>query len=118
MDSRLPFYIAYQSPLVWGEERENRRDYEYMKAAYPDTAKRLLPHIEEECDRMEYEGSMMYDEYPDQLQLRVMSRRIYDRTMGQEENPGKWMQELIQVMLYQEICQRRREYRKYKRKFY
>ena len=66
MDSRLPFYIAYQSPLVWGEERENRRDYEYMKAAYPDTAKRLLPHIEEECDRMEYEGSMMYDEYPDQ----------------------------------------------------
>lgn len=115
MNAKLPFYIAYQSPVVWGDDRLNQRDYEYMKGVYPNTAKRLLPYIEEECDRMEYEGSMMYDEYPDQLGLRMMCRRIYGRAAEKEENPGKWLEELIQVMLYQEICQRRREYRKYRR---
>lgn len=113
MESRLPFYLAYQSPLLWENERMGQRDYEYMKAAYPDTAKRVLPYIEMECDRMEYEGSMMYDECPDQLQLRLMCRRVYDQTEGKEEHPGEWMMDLIHVMLYQEICERRREYRKF-----
>ncbi len=31
-------------------------------------AKRVLPYIEEECDRMEYDG-MMGDEYPDRLRF-------------------------------------------------
>ena len=35
--------------------------------------------MEDECDRMAYEGSVVYDEYPDQLQMRMMCRRIYDR---------------------------------------
>ena len=35
-----------------------------MKSMYPMSAKKILPYVEEECDRMEYEGSMIYDEYP------------------------------------------------------
>ena len=62
-----------------------------MKSLYPAAAKRLIPYIEEECDRMEYEGSMMYDEYPDQLQLRLMCRRIYDQAAQEEDNPGEWL---------------------------
>ncbi|MGN1267039.1 MAG: hypothetical protein ACI4UH_03785 [Dorea sp.] len=115
MNSKLPFYMAYQSPPFWSDERMNQRDYEYIKGAYPDTAKRLLPYIEEECDRMEYAGSLMYDEYPDQLQLRLMCRRIYGRVADGEKNAGKWLDELIQVMLYQEICQRRQEHRRYRK---
>mgnify|MGYP000110978602 CR=1 FL=1 len=56
-----------------------------MKSMYPQTAKKVLPYVEDECDRMEYEGSMMYDEYPDQLQLRLMCRRVYDRMMREEK---------------------------------
>lgn len=118
MDNRLPFYMAYQSPLFYDDDRMNRWDYDYMKSVYPDTAKRLLPFVEEECDRMEYDGSMMYDEYPDQLQLRLMCRRIYDRAKEGEEKPGQWLSDLIQVMTYQELCQRRCEQRKYRRRFY
>ena len=51
MDQRLPFYMVYQMPAFDGDERMIRRDYNYMKSAYPDTAKRLLPFVEEECDR-------------------------------------------------------------------
>lgn len=49
------------------------------KTMYPDAAKQLLPYIEDECDRVAYEGSVMFDEYPDQLQLHLMGRRVYDR---------------------------------------
>ena len=72
MENKLPFYMAYPVPLLYNDDRNARRDYDYMKSIYPDTAKRVLPYMEEECDRMEYDGSMMYDEYPDRLQLRLM----------------------------------------------
>ena len=50
---------------MYGTERTDRMDYDYMKSTYPDTAKRVLPLVEEECDRLEYSSSMIYDEYPD-----------------------------------------------------
>ena len=91
MENKLPFYMAYPVPLLYDDDRNARRDYDYMKSIYPDTAKRVLPYMEEECDRMEYDGSMMYDEYPDRLQLRLMCRRIYDKAEKEEENPGSWL---------------------------
>lgn len=127
MDEKLPYYMAYPMPLLYDDERQNQRDYEYMKSVYPGTAKRLIPYIEEECDRLEYTGSVMYDEYPDRLQLLLLCRRINNRAKEDEtkkdeakegEETGEWLQNLIQVMTYQELCQRRRENRSMRRKYY
>ena len=127
MENKLPFYMAYPVPLLYNDDRNARRDYDYMKSIYPDTAKRVLPYMEEECDRMEYDGSMMYDEYPDRLQLLLLCRRIYNRAKADEtkkdeakegEETGEWLQNMIQVMTYQELCQRRRENRSMRRKYY
>ena len=118
MENKLPFYMAYPVPLLYNDDRNARRDYDYMKSIYPDTAKRVLPYMEEECDRMEYDGSMMYDEYPDRLQLRLMCRRIYDQAEKEEENPGGWLMDLIEVMTYQELCRRRVEHREIRKKIY
>lgn len=118
MENKLPFYMAYPVPLLYDDDRNARRDYDYMKSIYPDTAKRVLPYMEEECDRMEYDGSMMYDEYPDRLQLRLMCRRIYDQVEKEEENPGTWLMELIEVMTYQELCRRRAEHREIRKKIF
>ena len=76
MENKLPFYMAYPVPLLYNDDRNARRDYDYMKSIYPDTAKRVLPYMEEECDRMEYDGSMMYDEYPDRLPNRPIAFMI------------------------------------------
>ena len=76
MDEKLPYYMAYPMPLLYDDERQNQRDYEYMKSVYPGTAKRLIPYIEEECDRLEYTGSVMYDEYPDRLQLLLLAEEF------------------------------------------
>ena len=118
MSQKLPFYMVYQLPLQGDEEAMLRRDYAYMKSAYPDTAKRILPFIEEECDKMEYEGSMMYDEYPDVLQMRLMCKRIYQQAEKEEEKPGGWLMDLIQIMLFQELCQRRSEHRCIRKRLY
>ena len=118
MENKLPFYMAYPVPMLYDDDRNARRDYDYMKSIYPDAAKRVLPYIEEECDRMEYDGSMMYDEYPDRLQLRLMCRRIYDKAEKEENDPGTWLMDLIEVMTYQELCRRRAEHRDNRKKIY
>lgn len=131
MENKLPYYMAYPMPLVYDDERRERMDYEYMKSMYPDIAKKLLPYIEDECDRMEFEGSMIYDEYPDRLQLMLIGRRLLDnarkdkvfseleRETGKKGNKDRnWIQDFIQVMLYQEIYKRRCDYRKCQRKYY
>ena len=89
MDEKLPYYMAYPMPLLYDDERQNQRDYEYMKSVYPGTAKRLIPYIEEECDRLEYTGSVMYDEYPDRLQLLLLCRRIYNRAKKMKQRKMK-----------------------------
>ena len=95
MDAKMPYYMAYPIPFSYDDERTEQMDFEYMKSMYPDTAKRILPYVEEECDRMEYENSMVYDQCPDKLQLRLMCRRVYDNVrkhermfFGDEEDAG------------------------------
>lgn len=126
MTLKLPYYMAYPMPLAFDEERAERRDYEYMKSLYPNVAKKLLPFIEEECDRCECPCSMMYDEYPDRLQLRMMCKRICDRVrkelapdVEEEGSEGdRWLKELVEVMLYQELYKRRSDERRARRKYY
>lgn len=123
MQKKLPYYMVYPMPLVYDDGRREERDIEYMKSLYPDMAKRLLPYVEEECDRMEYQNSMMYDEYPDKLQLRMMCRRVHDNVKKNElflEGRGETeeLKELLEVLVYEELMHRRRDSRRRYQKFY
>ena len=59
----------------WSIERDDR----LIKELYPEAAKKILPYVESECDRMEYNGSRMYDEFPDKFMMRKLNHRIYDQ---------------------------------------
>lgn len=129
MEHRLPYYMAYPMPMQYDDERMERRDFEYMKSMYPMTVKRLLPYVEEECDRMSYEGSMIYDEYPDQLQMYLMRNRIYDRAIRENRGDSLGMEmqvsrnddqlkDMIQILLFQELFRRRSRHRRNRRRFY
>lgn len=129
MDHRLPYYMAYPMPLQYDDERIERRDFEYMKSMYPMTVKRILPYVEAECDRMSFEGSMIYDEYPDGLQIRLMCNRIYDKVRKQKPYDDVEMEmqilqgderfrDLIQILLFQELFHRRNRHRRNRRRFY
>ena len=41
------------------------RDYSYMKKNCPSIVGQISEWMEDECDRLEYEGSFLYDQYPD-----------------------------------------------------
>ena len=118
MYQKLPYYMAYPIQTEY-DERAERTDLEYMKSLYPDLPKRILPYVEEECDRMEYTGSVIFDVYPDKLQLRIMCSRICENVKKQEKmfaGEERMLRDLAEVLLYQEIYRRRGEQRKRKQK--
>lgn len=118
MDYRLPYYMAYPMPFQYDDDKVERMDFDYIKSMYPALAKKILPFVEDECDRMSYEGSMIYDEYPDQLQIRLMCNRVYDKVKEQEKNEDNNLKDMVQLILFHELFRRRCERRKRRRKFY
>lgn len=126
MDYKMPYFMAYPELDYVDEERMCRRDTEYMRSIYPKVAQMLLPYVEEECDRLEYDGSLIYDAYPDKLMLRLMCTRIYDKAIIElrkwnrelQEDELHWIREMLELLVYQELCKRRENWRKHKRRWY
>ena len=82
---------------------------------YPEAAKRLTPYVEEACDRMEYEGGILYDEYPDQLMMRMKCRDIC-RSALTKDDAEDVMMDLCQILLYHEMYLRRCKRREQRKK--
>ena len=89
-----------------------------MKSMYPDLAKRVMTYVEDECEKMMYDGSMIYDEYPDQLQIRLMCNRVHDKVVRSGIEDELHLKEIIQILVFHELFQRRCEHRNYRRKYY
>lgn len=108
------------------EDKKKSRDVEYMKSIYPEVAKQLLPYIEEECDRLEYDGSLIYDEYPDKLLLRLMCSRVHKHAIESmqyqgllwDEKEQDWLRDLVEILVYQELCRRRECWRCQRKTWY
>ena len=101
----LPFYMTY--PDYRGAENEARllRDLEYLQQMYPGDVRRCQRRIAEILDRTDYEGSMIYDEYPDRYSLQALAGSMCRILESEEENPPT--EEMIQVLLFNEIYKRR-----------
>lgn len=129
----LPFYMAYPLPMYYQEEDTVTRDLEYLQQMYPAKAKRYQRVIADILNKMDYEGSCIYDEYPDKWQLYRLVQIVMDQIKRMEalENAGgsvenknmegaaekgsgtadgsSWdkIEELVQVLLYYEIYKKR-----------
>lgn len=132
MQEKLPYYMTYPMTSFAGENRQDQRDMEYIKSLYPNTVKRMLLYVEDECDRMELEGSMMYDEFPDPLQMQMICNRIYDKVKDMDENEKEMVQQeveaqqrrdsrrrrddplrdIVQILFFQELLRRRGDRRR------
>ena len=118
----LPFYMTYPLPMYYEEEDTIIRDLEYLQQMYPAEAKRYQKLICNILDKLDYEGSMIYDEYPDKWQLYKLSKDITDRIRREDEKvdpscgdmPEKWewMGDLVQILLCYEIYKRRHNSRR------
>lgn len=124
----LPFYMTYPLPMFYQEEDSIIRDLEYLQQMYPTEAKRYQKLIAEILDKMDYEGSMIYDEYPDRWQLYKLSMDILERVKREEQMASEnteagenmnasdekweWVGDLIQILLFYEIYKRRHNSRR------
>ena len=99
------------------EQMEDVEDKKRIMEMYPLMARRLQPYVEECCGRLEYEGGMMYDEYPDRLSLLRKSQEVWEQAQKREnfgENSPDWEQirDLTGVLLLQEMLVRRKKKRR------
>ena len=105
-----PFYTSYANPLLYRGEKEQEEEFSLMKSYYPETARRIQEKVEEECDLLDYEGSRMYDEYPDRYMLYHLGKKIMDEVSGQagmEAMSDGLLEDFVQVRLFHEISRRR-----------
>ena len=107
-----PFFMTLPGYPGRMDEKELLNDLEYLQQTYPGEVRRCQRRIAEILDKYDYEGSMIYDEYPDKLQLCLMCRRAYEQVMKQE----KWeketytpeqIREIVEILMYQELIERR-----------
>ncbi len=111
----LPFYMAYPLPLYYQEEDTVTRDLEYLQQMYPSEAKRYQKIISDILNQIDYEGSVIYDEYPDKWQLYRLTKIVMDKIKHAEctdshetdEKQWEWIEEFVQVLLYYEIYKKR-----------
>lgn len=131
----LPFYMTYPAAVYPVDRPQNLqipqedmqekyvKDMEYFQQIYPIGAKRLQKEIVRALRVLDYDGSVIYDEYPDQFQLYKMSKdilsamrsKVWDGESSTEEeaqqlhrlieNDG--IEDFILLVLFQEILKRR-----------
>ena len=65
----LPFYMTYPGCRVLNQEAMLLQDLEYLQQTWPDQVRRCQKRIAQILDKADYEGSMIYDEYPDRYSL-------------------------------------------------
>lgn len=118
----LPFFMAHPGYLPAEQEKALLQDFEYFQQTYPLEVKRYMQKIAEILDKFDYEGSMIYDEYPDRYSLQRLAGTIVQILKREEQDfPEEkrtsadkwiWLQDMIQVLLCNEICKRRHGGRK------
>lgn len=122
---------AMQQP-VFLEDRI-LEDMEYLQQMYPTYAKRYQSVIKSAVDKMDYEGSFIYDQYPDKFSIQRMVLGVMEVIRANEEKDGgesggaaedaltekapwaekePWIRELVTVVMYYEILGRRKKKQK------
>lgn len=150
MDSSRNMYLPRMTPYynipTEGYEDLNdfdaaERDMEYLRQLYPIVWQILQSEINEECDKLEYEGSCMFDEYPDKVTLDHIIHRIYERVKDYDafknyDTPASqanvsasqlfyqpcphcdWVEDFTRILFLNEVFNRRRRHRNRRRWFY
>lgn len=139
-----PFYMTYPMLMPYENQEEQERDMEYLISMYPDAAKEIQVLIEEECDKMEYEGSLMFDDRPDKVMLMKICENIHDKVKDSVEedffeeediNDGELftmqyrpprrgqrrkvgIEDIIEILLFNEMYRRRCRHRNCRRRRY
>ncbi|MCI8716888.1 MAG: hypothetical protein HFH64_01800 [Lachnospiraceae bacterium] len=91
-------------------------DAAFLKTMYPQSVTLLYEHISDAADKLEYERSFMFDEYPDRELVLKFVGDIYTRVLSSIPSSGQtnsYLYELIAVMTINEFIHRRMRKREF-----
>ena len=113
----LPFFMTYPGYADPAQEKTLLRDLEYLQQTYPTEVKRYQRKIADILDKFDYEGSMIYDEYPDKYSLQRLAQTVTQilrqenqQLPAEEQLPAEkweWLTDMILVLLCHEVYKRR-----------
>ncbi len=105
----LPYYMAYPGYMGREQQKTVIRDLEYLQLSYPDELRRYVRKIAEVLDKIDYEGSMIYDEYPDKYSILRLTRSVVEILNRENAETDKKQvdESLILVLVSNEIYKRR-----------
>ena len=110
----LPFYMTYPT-VAYTTENGMVEDLEYFQQMYLNGARMLQREIVKSISILDYDGSMIYDAYPDQFMLRRLSAKLLEKLKKQTkpEDPlykvhmQEGIDELVFLILLNEVLKRR-----------
>lgn len=114
--------MTYSMQQVYEKEREYETDLQRIQQLYPFSVKKILYEVQEVCDRLEYEGSLMFAQYLDPVTMYGLVCKICRQLEPWEEGkePEAKTKELYQETVWALLCQemyyrrcRQRRCRKY-----
>ena len=110
-NSIIPFYVAYPNYQMYSDEYRKMQDLEYLQGMYPAEVKEYQKRINQILDRIDYTGSMMYDEFPDRISLYKLASDITKSIVRdkdtEDKSETKHIEIIVQILLYYEIHKRR-----------
>lgn len=79
---------------------ETLRDFEYFSMLCPGKLRRIQSEAEAVCDRLDYRGSPIYDEYPDRIAMEQLSRGIVRRVSEHSPESGEPTLDAAELRFY------------------
>lgn len=113
-ESNMPRYPLETPSLLLPTMDSFSRDCRYLESMYPDLLRRLRFAIQEEVSILQHEHSFLYDEYPDKLCLRRLTRHLAESQTELAEEfakkgcPAEWFEAFVELLLVQQLLELRR----------
>lgn len=108
--SAWPLGMNYLQPYGLGSQDyfgvKQWNDMEYFQKRFPLRVRKYTVYIAQVVDKLDYKGSMIYDEIPDELRIRNLSDSIAHNYEEEVPLPEE-EKELLYVLLCYEIMKRR-----------
>ena len=90
----------YTPEICLIDEEELERDREYLMQMYPARARMIMVLVEDECDRLEYEGSPMFAMFPDKETLRRIADKIYNKVKYKDDIQLEKLKNKEEIAIY------------------
>ena len=113
-----PYHKVFYDPEHVAFEVIQEQEWEQMTALYTETCKEIFRQVREQCERLDFEGSSIFDETPDPGTIQRISGEIRkaflegnplseESVLSVQSRSDDFLEDLIRVMLIQEITRRR-----------